>query len=162
MQRRTAKVIIFLAVFTSISISADMPDGYKFLSFNQALVNSSKDQKNVFIYYGRVGCGFCEMTNQRSFSKNEVKIIFNQSYHMVYLDSEGGRRITLPSGEKITERQLGERMNILGTPVFIVMNSNGKQISRLEGFQSPENFKKMDEFVKSHSYDVSKLPDLIN
>jgi thioredoxin-related protein len=153
----------FLIFFISIlSIYGDKPEGYSFKSFNQALSDSAKDGRAIFIYYGRVGCGFCEMTNKKVFSKKDIQKLFQSSFHLVYLDSESGNRITLPSGEVITERQLGEKMNVLGTPVFLVMTADGKLISRLNGMQTDESFRKLHEYVQSGKYDLKKLPLLLD
>ena len=94
------------------------------------------DNRLVFIYFGRYGCGFCEKTNKEAFSDYGVRESYIQNYVLAYVDSESGRRIQLPSGERITERELGTRYKAFVTPVFSFINTKGKVLHRMVGAQS--------------------------
>ncbi len=63
--------------------------------------------KPIFLYFGRYGCAWCEHTNKVSFSDPALKKLYTDNYELVYVDAESGKRLTLPSGERITEAELG-------------------------------------------------------
>ena len=117
---------------------ASPPEGYDFVSYQKGIQQSKENDKPMFIYMGRHGCGFCDKTNKESFTNPEVKEKLEATYTLVYMDSEGGRRITLSSGETMTEMQFAESMNILGTPVFIKMDSKQKVVKKYYGFKTDE------------------------
>ncbi len=120
------------------SAFASPPEGYDFVSYQKGIQQSKENDKPMFIYMGRHGCGFCDKTNKESFTNPEVKEKLEATYTLVYMDSEGGRRITLSSGETMTEMQFAESMNILGTPVFIKMDSKQKVVKKYYGFKTDE------------------------
>lgn len=114
---------------------AEAPDGYPFLPFDQALHQANQQQRPVFVYFGRYGCGYCEKTNKEAFSDPEVRERYTRHYVLAYVDAESGKRLRLPSGERITERELGTRYDAMVTPVFSFMTPDGKVVMRLVGVQ---------------------------
>ena len=70
----------------------------------------------------------------------------------MYVDSESGKRLTLPSGERITERDLGTRYKAFVTPVFVYLEPNGKQILKRVGIQTSDELLAYDDFVQEEHY----------
>jgi thioredoxin-related protein len=139
------QIIVVLLLILNTSALADEPKGYPFLSFDQAMVQAKKMAKPVFVYFGRYGCGYCEKTNKEAFSQEEVKKVFTDNYILAYVDSESGKRLRLPSGEQITERELGARYKAFVTPIFSFMNEDGEVIHQKIGVQSKETLLKADK-----------------
>lgn len=142
----------FLLWMMNTTALADPPDGYGFGRYDEALQKAQKSGKPVFVYYGRQGCGFCEKTNKETFSDAGVRQRFTAHYELAYVDSESDQRLTLPSGEQITELELGARMRALVTPIFMFLDANGKEITRVPGFQSIADMSRYDDFVTSGAY----------
>lgn len=127
-------VFLLLSVFSLVS-SAEPPDGYPFLPFDQAMQQAEENGKPLFVYFGRYGCGYCDKTNKESFSDSKVREQYTANYVLAYVDSESGKRLRLPSGERITERELGTRYNAFVTPVFSFITTDGDVLERLVGVQ---------------------------
>lgn len=121
-------------------VYADAPDGYPFISFDQALKQSVDSNRPIFVYFGRYGCGYCDKTNKEAFSDTSVKELYTKNYILAYVDAESGKRLKLPSGERITEREVGTRYNAFVTPVFTFLFPDGEVILRLVGVQRIEDF----------------------
>ena len=134
------------------SAQAEPPAGYEFLPYDEGLAKAQAEDKKIFAYFGRFGCGFCEKVNKESFSDASVKDSYSEHFVLVYVNSEGSRRMTLPTGERITEMQLGERMNTLGTPVFFFLEPDGTEIFKVYGYQTPEKLLLMDRYVSGSHY----------
>ena len=73
---------------------------------------------------------------------------YTENYVLAYVDSESGKRLRLPSGERITERELGTRYKAFVTPVFSFLNPAGELQLRLVGVQSRADLLKADEDVQ--------------
>ncbi len=129
---------LLLLFFSHYSFS-DEPKDYPFYSFDEAIQQAKEKSKPIFVYFGRYGCGYCEKTNVEAFSSAEVKQIYTDHYVLAYVDSESGKRLRLPSGERITERELGTRYKAFVTPVFSYLSAEGKQIHQIIGVQSKES-----------------------
>ena len=138
---------------------AEPPPGYSFQRYDDGLRQAAADNKRVFVYFGRYGCGFCDKTNKVGFADPAVKQAYTNNYVLVYVNSESMDRLTLPSGERITEMQLGERMNTLGTPVFFFLEPDGKQILKVYGYQDPKRLLNMDSYIQSGNYDKVSFSD---
>ena len=146
MLRIFAGLLIF---FASLSAQADAPQGYPFLSFDAAMARAQAENRPVFVYFGRYGCGYCEKTNKEAFSDAQVRERYTQNYVLAYVDSESGKRLRLPSGERITERELGTRYDAFVTPVFSYLDSSGALQHRLVGVQSRETLLAADEVARA-------------
>jgi len=136
---------------------ADPPAGYPFLRFDDALRAAQQHNKKIFVYYGRYGCGYCDKTNKESFSNPALHKLYTDHYVLAYVDAESGRRLTLPSGEQVTEMEMGTRLKALVTPVFIYMESDGKTILKVPGFQTAHDFTRYDQYVYGQHYKNESL-----
>lgn len=118
-----------------LTSAAEPPDGYPFLPFDEAMQQAQEKSMPLFVYFGRYGCGYCDKTNAEAFSDSKVHQQFTANYVLAYVDSESGKRLRLPSGERITERELGTRYNAFVTPVFSFITTDGEVLARLVGVQ---------------------------
>jgi thioredoxin-related protein len=144
---RTYLLVIVLAL--PGTLWADAPAGYPFLPFDEAMTRSLSEQKPMFVYFGRYGCGYCEKTNKEAFVDPEVKRRYTDHYVLAYVDAESGKRLRLPSGERIPERELGTRYNALVTPIFTFMTSGGEPFYRMVGVQRIEDLIEADDKVQA-------------
>ena len=148
--------VLVVSFFAWLGVSnaavADPPENYQFGTYDRGLERARTSNKKVFVYFGREGCGFCEVTNKKAFSVSSVRDRYLSNYELVYVDSESGKRLTLPTGERITERDLGARYKAFVTPVFVYLEPNGKQIFKRVGIQTSEQLLAYDDFVQQGLY----------
>jgi thioredoxin-related protein len=141
-------VLLLITTLLSLPVMADPPQGYPFLPFDKAMRQAQAENKPLFVYFGRYGCGYCDKTNKEAFSDQQVHKIYTQHYVLAYVDSESGKRIHLPSGERITEREVGTRYDAFVTPVFTFMTPDGQPLLRLVGVQRIEDLREADNKVQ--------------
>ena len=149
MRRQSVSLFGLLLMALSAGALADPPEGYPFLPFDQALSQSQAQSKVLFVYFGRYGCGYCEKTNKEAFVDPQVKQRYTTNYVLAYVDAESGKRLRLPSGERITERELGTRYNALVTPIFTFLTPEGEFIDRMVGVQRIEDLLEADARIQS-------------
>ena len=161
--RSLFQTAVTLACFFAYShiVLADPPAGYPFLPFEEAVQKAKRENKKIFLYYGRLGCGFCDKTNKESFSDPKLKNIYSAHYVLTYIDAESSHRITLPSGERVTEMEFGARLKALVTPVFIFLEPDGKPIARIPGFQTVTDFMRYDQYVHQGHYKTKSLTEFL-
>ncbi|MCB1875779.1 MAG: thioredoxin fold domain-containing protein [Chromatiales bacterium] len=140
-----------LAVFCAgYSVAwADPPENYPFQSFDKAMHQARSEGRPLFVYFGRYGCGYCEKTNKEAFSDAGVRQRYAEHYALAYVDAESGKRLRLPSGERITERELGTRYQAFVTPVFSFLTPEGEILGRMVGVQSKESLLVADDQVQA-------------
>lgn len=149
---RVLPVLVAVLLIVARAAYADPPAGYDFLSYDDGLRQAREQQKKLFVYIGRHGCGWCERTNREAFSNAALRARFVANYVLVYVDSESGRRLTLPPGERITEMELGVRFKAFATPVFAYLEPDGRTILKVSGVQTAKDFDQYDRFVHGGIY----------
>jgi len=151
-----------LLTFLSAPVLSDPPDGYAFVSYDEGLAQAKQNGRPVFLYFGRYGCGWCDKTNQEAFSDKPLQRLYSDRYVLVYVDSESGKRMTLSSGERITEREFGARMKVLATPMFVWLERDGREIFHIAGIQSSRDFLLYDRFVSEGHYRKENIRDFLS
>lgn len=149
-----------LGMFSTV-VCAEPPDGYPFMAYDAGLAQARHDGRPVFLYLGRYGCGWCDKTNREAFSDPKLHDVYVRHYVLVYVDTESGRRLTIPSGERITERELAARLKVMATPVFAYLNPDGSEIFRVPGIQSAQDFFLYDRFVSEGYYKKESIRDFL-
>jgi thioredoxin-related protein len=149
--------LLCLAALPVAGGRADPPPGYHYLRYDEGLRLAKRENKRVFVYFGRYGCGFCDKTNKESFSDAGVRKLYSEHYVLVYVDAESGKRLQLPSGETITEMELGARMKALVTPYFLFLEPDGQLIYKAPGFQTIQSFMEYDRYIHGGHYKTQTL-----
>ena len=134
------------------AVLADPPPGYPFVGFDAGVKAARASGKPIFLYFGRYGCAWCEHTNKVSFSDPSLKKLYTDHYELVYVDAESGKRLTLPSGERITEAGLGARLQAFATPLFVYLTPQGDKIMQVPGFKTVQDFRDFDRYVHGGYY----------
>lgn len=140
---------------------ADPPPDYPFVSYDKGLKIAQETGKPIFLYFGRYGCAWCEHTNKQSFSHADLKRIYPEHYVLVYVDAESGKRLKLPTGERITEAELGTRLKVFATPLFVYMTPQGQEIFKAPGFKTVQDFKDFDRYVVEGHYKSHTLLEFL-
>lgn len=140
---------------------ADPPPGYPFVNFDAGLRAARESGKPIFLYFGRYGCAWCDHTNRKTFSDAALKTLYSENYVLVYVDAESGKRLTLPSGERITEAELGARLQAFATPLFVYMTPQGDKIMQIPGFKTVQEFNDYDRYVRGGHYKQKTLLEFL-
>lgn len=142
-------------------VRADPPAGYDFVDFNAGLARAKAEGKPIFLYFGRYGCAWCDHVNRKTFSDPDLKKLYSERYVLVYVDAEGGKRLRLPSGERVTEGELGTRLGAFATPLFVFMTPEGKQVAKVPGFKTVADFRDYDRYVSGRHYEKQGLMEFL-
>lgn len=138
-------------------VQADPPAGYPFQSYDSGLAQAKAQDKPILLYFGRYGCAYCEHTNRKTFSDAGLNALFSEHYVLIYVDAEGGGRIRLPSGERVTEAELGARLGAFATPLFVFMAPDGRVVAKVPGFKTVQDFLDYDRYVREKHYETQSL-----
>lgn len=140
---------------------ADPPKGYNFVNFDAGLKAAKASGKPIFMYFGRYGCAWCDHTNKTTFSNGDLKKLYSDNYVLVYVDAESGKRLTLPTGERITEAELGVRLQAFATPLFVYFTPQGDKIFQAPGFKTVKDFQDYDRYVRGGHYKQKTLLEFL-
>ncbi len=156
------KILLAASFLWTTTALADPPRGYPFVSFDAGLKAARASGKPIFLYFGRYGCAWCELTNKKTFSDAALKKLYRDNYELVYVDAESGKRLTLPSGERITEAELGARLQAFATPLFVYLTPQGDKIVQIPGFKTVQDFRDYDRYVRGGHYRQKTLLEFLS
>ncbi len=154
---RITLYLLFLISFCAQPVIAEPPEGYQFQSLTKALQQSATEHKPMFLYFGRYGCTTCRKMHKEVFSDAGLRGQFSDEFILAYVDTESGKRIRLPNGERTTEMQFASRNRILGTPTFIYFSEDQKPIFKRAGFQTIEQMGDYNKYISEGHYKHIKL-----
>ena len=120
-----------------------------------------QENKKAFVYFGRYGCGYCKKTNVETFSDKHIHDLYSKNYILIYVDAESGKRLQLSSGERITEAELGARLNAFATPLFLYLEPEGKIVLRAPGYKTVEDFMNFDKYVQGGYYQKMSINEYL-
>jgi len=155
MHPRSILAAILLAATAAV---ADPPPGYPFVAHDAGMKRAQQEAKPILLYFGRYGCAWCDHVNRKTFSDPGLQRLFSENYVLIYVDAEGGQRIRLPNGERLTEGELGARLGAFATPLFVFMTAEGNVIAKIPGFKTVEDFRDYDRYVRGGHYLKQSLP----
>lgn len=161
MLRLLSLLLVFSGCFITSTAFADPPEGYPFVAYDEGITRAHKLNKKAFLYFGRFGCGYCGKTNVETFSDKSLRELYSKNYVLIYVDAESGKRLQLPSGERITEMELGARLNVFATPVFLYLEPEGEVILRAPGYKTVKDFTDMDRFIQGGHYKTQSINEFL-
>lgn len=156
-----ASIAIFVFMLAALPALADPPANYPFHAYDDGLKLARETQKPIFLYFGRYGCGWCDKTNKEAFSRAELRQAYKKDFVLIYVDAEGGKRLTLPSGERITEMELGTRFKAFATPLFAYLKPDGELIFKISGIQSAQDFMRYRRYVIDRHYQKQDIREYL-
>ena len=145
-------LILLFGLLVATGSVAEPPKNYPFVSYNEGLKAQKAGGKPMMIYFGRPGCGYCERTNVEGFGHDDLRKRYSDHFALSYVDTESGARVTLPSGERITEAELANRYRVKMTPTFVYLDPAGKEVARLFGIQQKKDLAALDHFMANGVY----------
>ena len=160
MKKRITTLLAVASLWAGVAL-ADPPKGYHFVGFDAGLAAAKSSGKPIFMYFGRYGCAWCDHTNKTTFSDAGLKKLYSDNYVLVYVDAESGKRLTLPTGERITEAELGARLQAFATPLFVYLTPQGDKIFQAPGFKTVKDFQDYDRYVRGGHYKQKTLLEFL-
>lgn len=122
-------------------------DKIEWLTFEEAMKKSAKDNKPIFVDVYTDWCGWCKKMDKNTFQTDEVIEYVAKNYHAVKVDAES-EEATSFDGQALTYRQLsGGVFKVTGYPSIVLINSK-KQVAVAPGYRDKDNFVKMLEEFK--------------
>ncbi len=136
MECRKYLLILTLALLCVVSISAvssaefndEVVTGLNSTSdINQGLDAAHSLNKSVLLIFDQDSCYYCDLLKEDVLSNRDVQDILNENYIVVFVD--------------INEQyDLAADFQVMGTPTCVILDSDGNNVSRIDGYVSGDEF----------------------
>ncbi|MDO8870946.1 MAG: thioredoxin family protein [Methanobacteriaceae archaeon] len=94
-------------------------------NLDSAISEAQKTNKLVFAFFSANWCPACQQLESETLVNEKVTQKLSQNYVAVKIDVD-------------TNPELSSKYGIYSIPTLIIMNSNGEEIKKIEGYKSPD------------------------
>lgn len=133
----------------------------KWMTFEQALKESEKTKKKIFIDVYTDWCGWCKVMDKNTFSDPNVAKILNEDYYPVKFNAEQREDVTfkghafkfVPSGNNGYHELAATLLNNqLSYPTVVFLDEDFNGITPLAGYKKPEEFHRYLIYIRDEYY----------
>ena len=168
------KALLPLFVFT-LSLSAYAQETaavspVKWMSFEEAIERSKTEKRKIFVDVYTDWCGWCKVMDKNTFSEPNVAKILNEKFYPVKFDAEQTADVVfngttfkfVPYGNK-GSHQLAMALlnNQMSYPTVVFLNEDFAIIQPLPGYQKPEEFHKVIQFIGEDFFKKMKWAEFL-
>ena len=122
-----------------------------FLDFKDEVAEAARAGKRVLVYFGQDGCPYCKALMQANFGRGAVaeKITAKTraNFVAIAINIWGDREVSWLDSTRASEKELARRLAVQFTPTLLFLDTDGRIVLRLNGFQPPERFGPIIDWV---------------
>jgi thioredoxin-related protein len=123
-----------------------------FLDLREDVAEAGKTDRKLMLYFYQDGCPYCARFLRETLSLKEITSRTRKHFDVVAINLRGDREVTDLAGRKMPEKDFAAAMDAKYTPVFVVIDDNGKELMRLNGFQPPARFDAAIDYIATAAY----------
>ncbi len=153
---RHSLLFVFLAAWLAGAIAADAdrffdPSLGDFAEELKAVRKAGK--QGVLLMFEMEGCPYCKRMRREVLSRDDVQAYFHKHFATFSVDVLGSQPVTDFWGAPMTEKAFARSLKVSGTPTFIVIGPDGRELARLGGAtKDAEEFMQFGRYVADGYY----------
>ena len=136
------------------------------MSFEQAVAQSQKEPRKMFIDIYTDWCGWCKRMDATTFQDSVVAKYISEKYYAVKLNAETrdtirffDKQFTYKPESKANELALSLLSNEMSYPSFVMLDEKFGLLSPLPGYQTPDQLMRVIRFFGDNIYTTKKWDD---
>jgi thioredoxin-related protein len=148
----------------SAIVSAKHPAWFKqsFLDLPDDLSDALKQgKKGLMVYFSTEGCAYCKVFVEKSLGDPAIAATVRKHFETVNLEIFEDAEMTDLQGKAMAVKAFAKRERAEFSPTVIFYGADGKSLLRVVGYQSPERFKLVLNYVIGDHYKTATLHDYL-
>ncbi|HEY4655387.1 MAG TPA: DUF255 domain-containing protein [Cyclobacteriaceae bacterium] len=156
MEKYPRAFVFVLACFVLVSFSGQEGGRVQWMSFEEAVAQSKKVKKKIFIDVYTDWCGWCKVMDKNTFSDPEIARVLNENFYPVKFNAEqrepvefAGHTFRFIESGRSGYHELAASLlnNKLSYPSVVFLTENFEMIQPLPGFHKPDEFHKIIQYI---------------
>jgi thioredoxin-related protein len=154
---RSRIILLFsLILVITTSMAPETGSAVKWMSFEEAVEKSKTEKRKIFIDVYTDWCGWCKVMDKNTFSEPSIAKILNDKFYPVKFNAEQredvvfmGNTFKFVASGRNGYHELAASLlnNKLSYPTVVFLDENFKMLQPLPGYQKPEEFHKIVQFI---------------
>ena len=150
-------VLLLLAAY-STGVSAKDPQWKK---FNEGITEAKKSGKKILIDVYTDWCKWCKEMDKNTYADKNISAYLKKNFVIIKLNAEGNEKI-MYEGKSITPQEFAQGMGVDGYPATLFLKSDGKPITLLHGYSTPDQFIHVLSFIGENQYLKKQFADYLS
>jgi thioredoxin-related protein len=119
----------------------------------------SEDKEGLMVLFTTEGCSYCDVFIRTSLGDSAIASVVQQNFVSVGLEIFDDTEMTSPRGISMPVKKFADIEGVEFSPTLLFYGTDGDRILRLVGYQSPERFRLILEYLTSEYYRTESLHD---
>ena len=132
-----------------------------FLDIEEMLSEAqAQGRQGVMLLFTTEGCSYCEQFI-RDLADPDTATRLQQSYLSLGLEIFDDAEIIAPDGDSLPVKQFAVERGVEFAPTLLFYSANGERMGRYTGYQSPERFKQILDYLNADAWKSSSLSEYL-
>lgn len=137
LMRKIVFLILIGLIGSSLSVRANTAEGFFDASLGDfaAELQAARQQGKlgVLLVFEADSCPFCRRMREQVLSQQPVQQFFRRHFNIASVDIVGSVTVTNFAGKDLTEKDFARSQQVRGTPTFLFIGVDGKEMIRYTG-----------------------------
>ncbi|MDH5184795.1 MAG: thioredoxin fold domain-containing protein [Gammaproteobacteria bacterium] len=145
------------------SVMHNAPGWFKesFLEIQDDVDEAAAANKHVILFFQLNGCPYCDAMLTESFESKTISSYVQEHFDTISINARGDREIVFNENTTMNEKELSQKLNVFATPAILFLDKQNKTVVRVNGYRSPERFKKILSYVAEKHYQKITLAEYL-
>jgi len=133
-----------------------------FLDLEEVNNDAVRDgKKGLMILYTTQGCSYCEQFIKRSLGNPEIAKLVQEKFDSIGLEIFDDTEVVTPTGTTMSVKHFAKKEGVGFAPTLLFYDKNGKRVLRQIGYQAPQRFLHLMDYVADDHYQSQSLRDFL-
>ena len=124
--------------------------------------SGAEGKQGLMVLFTTEGCSYCDAFIRTSLGDSGIASIVRQNFISVGMEIFDDSGMTDPSGVSISVKKFAKREGVEFSPTLLFYDNDGERILRVVGYQSPERFREIVDYIISGEFRSKSLRDYFN
>lgn len=129
-------------------------------SMEAAIATAQAEDRLLVVHSYTVWCGWCVRMDRETYTDDAVQAYLEEHYAVTRLDLERDTPVDFFT-YTLSMAELGEVLQVSGTPTTVFVDSDGSLITKMPGFQTAETFLLALRFVHEEAYETVSFAEYV-
>jgi thioredoxin-related protein len=150
--------ILLLVIAYSTAATAKAPQWKK---FNEGLLEAKKSGKKILVDVYTDWCKWCKEMDKNTYPDKKISEYLAKNYVIIKLNAEGNEKLNY-QGKTISPQEFAQGMGVDGYPATVFLQSDGKAITLLPGYSTPDQFIHVLSFIGENHYQKKQFAEYLS
>lgn len=122
---------------------------------------STNNKKGLMVLFTTKNCSYCEQFIKRSLGNPDIAKKVQDRFASIGMEIFDDAEMITPTGESIPIKKFAKQQGVEFAPTLLFFDTDGKRVLRQVGYQAPERFLHLMDYVADNHFITVSLSEFI-